>query len=492
MKFPYLLSFCISLFAIDSDYTPPLQCTSHVYRTQEDGLEISYSAVAGTLPLSSSDGAPLADLFFIAYLAENAAVERPLTFVFPGGPGGSCGAEVLCTFGPKRLQTPQEGKALLPPYTIIDNPQSLLPWTDLVFIDPAGVGFSQFSDELEEKEEAQLLSVDGDIAALGNFVRTFIAYFERWNSPKYLSGISYGTVRCCGLAEYLSRYDVSLHGIILMGSAMDFSTLVGQRNQPLPDCLLLPTFAATAWYHGRLWPEAPIEEVVDYARRFALTDYASFMLQPYRFDPREQNAFYAKLAYLIGLPLETVRRYSGRFDEDLYTTEFMALDRKVIGGLDTRYIGDLSSASRCYAEDPSYRDMQGIFCAFNAYLQQELEFDLPFESYTIYSSQSWDFSTYDSFAWPDVFQRLRRALIRNPSMKVFSGSGYYDCRTPFYATEYCFDHMDLPLSYRNNLQFEYYKAGHGFVFDLPSLQKLKDDLTRFYTQSLRIGFPASG
>jgi len=142
----------------------------------------------------------------------------------------------------------------------------------------------------------------------------------------------------------------------------------------------------------------------------------------------------------------------------------------------------LSSTQRHYYEDPSYKDMQGVLCAFNAYLQKELETDHPFTRYEPFTRQPWDFSSYDSMMWPDVLQRLRRTLIQNPEMKVFSGSGYYDCRTPFAATEYCFEHLDLPPSYKQNLQFEYYEAGHGFIFHYPCLQKLKTDLVTFYEQ----------
>lgn len=469
-----LLAFC-SLFAADPD-PDPLTVTEHIYTCE--GVSLPYTAITGDFPIPSKSGKALARLFFIAYLVEDEP-ERPITFVFPGGPGGSCGADAICTIGPRRLQMPSEGKKLLPPYKIIDNPESLLPWTDLVFVDPVNTGYSKFAEEAEEEDIAQFFNTDGDIASLGDFVQTFIAYFQKWNCPKYLAGCSYGTVRCCGLSEYLLSYDFSLHGLILLSSAMDYSTLLAQHNHPLPDCLLIPTFAATAWYHGRLWPDASLEETLDYARRFCYDDYAPVMLQPTRLSIQEQNAFYTRLAKLIGLSPETVRRYCGRFDEELYTTEFMASERRVLGGLDTRYSGDLSSIIRQW-EDPSYRDMQGTWCAFHSYLQQELETVYPFEPYVPYSQQYWDFSTHDSIAWPDLFQRVRRTLVYNPSMKIFSGSGYYDCRTPFAATEYCFAHMDLPPSYKKNFQFEYYEAGHGFVFDALSLKKLKKDLVKFY------------
>lgn len=479
----YLLFFTLiasCLWARESSYPLELTRTSHVYAV--NGMPaLNYTAITGELPLFDQKGKELAELFFISYSVDDVP-DRPVTFIFPGGPGGSCCAQAICTIGPRRLLTPQEGKPLLPPYKIIDNPESLLPWTDLVFVDPVTTGYSKFSEDLEEEEENQFFTIEGDIASLGDFVQAYISYFHRWNSPKYLAGISYGTLRCCGVAEYLSIYSLGLQGIVLMSSALDYATLLSQRNHPLPESLLIPTFAATAWYHGRFWPESPLEQVVDYARRFVYDEYIPFMLQPTRLSPLEKNAFYAKLSKLIGLKEETVRRYLGRIDEALYTTEFMADDRKVIGGVDTRYIGDLDPIKRYDIEgDPSYKDMLGIFCAFHFYMQKELETDRPFDSYASFMSRrGWNFGTYDSYCLPDVLQRLRRTLIWNPAMKVFSGSGYFDCRTPFAATEFCFDHLDLSSSYRTNFDFQYYQAGHSFIFHLPSLQKLKQDLVKFY------------
>jgi carboxypeptidase C (cathepsin A) len=206
------------------------------------------------------------------------------------------------------------------------------------------------------------------------------------------------------------------------------------------------------------------------------------MLQPARFSESEQSKFYGKLSELIGLKEETVKRYLGRLNERLYTTEFMAAERKLIGGKDTRYVGDMSSIERYYNEDdPSYKDIMGISCAFNTYLQKELDTYRPFDTYRPrMACSNWDFSTYDSIGFPELIQRIRRTLVSNGSMRVFSGSGYYDCRTPFAATEFCFAHMDLPSSYTKNFQIEYYEAGHGFVFDPHSLRKLKKDLVRFY------------
>ncbi len=456
--------------------------TSHHITLKDPQMTLSYTAITGKFPISfyeEEDPAP--EIFFIAYFVE-ADEPRPVTFVFPGGPGGSCAPETLCSFGPRRLLTPQEGKTILPPYRMIDNPETLLPWTDLVFVDPAGCGFSTTGNN--ESVVSDLFSVEGDIAALGDFTRSFIDHFNLWNSPKYLAGSSYGTVRCCGLAEYLLSHDLNLHGIILSGCALDFSTFINQHNRILPNSLLIPTFAASAWYHGRLWPDKPLHEVVDFAKKFSFDRYIPAILQPGRFSKTEQDTFYQEMAFLVGLPWDTVRRYQGSFDEFLYTTEFFGPDRKVLGGLDTRYVGDLSSIQRTnLSDDPSYRDMQGMFCAFNNYLQNELKTVYPFKKYVEFCSESnrhWSYSTYDSIEWPEFMQRVKRTLIQNPEMQIFIGSGYYDCRTPFAATDYCFDHLNLPSSYRNNLHFEYYEGGHGFIFDHNCLKKLKKDLQNFF------------
>jgi len=477
--------FCFAfLYAEDNVYS--LIRTSHELRLADTEISIPYTAITGKFPVNYSDeGENPPEIFFIAYFREGEK-NRPITFVFPGGPGASCGPESICTIGPRRILTPAEGKSLLPPYRMIDNPETLLPWTDLVFVDPVGTGFSTRGEDSEAIHH--LFSVEGDIAALGDFIRSFIAYFNRWNSPKYLSGISYGTTRCCGLADYLTFHDLSIHGIILLGAALDFSSLIGQHNRPLPDCLLIPTFAATAWYHGRLWPERSLIEVIDYARDFAFDTYIPAVLRPVRLQGEGQEIFYKEMARLLGLPLHVISRYQARFDEFLYTTEFFGQERKVLGGLDTRYVGDLGSIQReNNSDDPSYSDMQGLYCTFHDYLQNELGTGKPFDRYVAFSSEAntfWNYRTRDSVDWPELIQRVRRTLIRNPQMQIFIGSGYYDCRTPFAATEYCFGQLNLPSSYRNSLRFEYYEAGHGFVFDHESLKKLKTDLVSFYTKEV--------
>lgn len=441
---------------------------------------LSYKAVSGFFPIFGKSGQE-AQLFFISY-SKNCGKNRPITFCFPGGPGGAGTIEALLSFGPRRLLTTAEGRTIHPPYPIIDNPETILEYTDLVFVDPVDCGFSRLA---EEGNSNYYFSVEGDIETLAQFVCSYVDESSSWNCPIYLAGGSYGTLRCCGLAQSLLQYGIAVKGIILDGCSFEFSTIISQRDQSIADWLLIPTCAATAWYHQRLWPEKPLEEILDYARRFAYESFAPFALQPTRLSPLEKSALENELAQLMGLPLETIKRYNGRINEDVFASEFFGPQRKVLGRLDTRYVGDISAINPHHSHDPSYLDSFGIQAAFRHYLQTELDTHFSFERYTQFSEeilQSWHFETSDALGGPSFLQRLRHVLIINPSMKVFVGSGYYDCRTPFAATEYCFDHLDLPDSYKQNLQFEYYEAGHGFIFDYPSLKKWKKDLIKFYTQ----------
>lgn len=453
-----------------------VKITNHTIRL-ESGL-LDYYAMTGHCPIFGPNGNE-ADLFFIAF-CKSEEENRPITFCFPGGPGGAGTLESILTFGPRRLLTADEGRTIHPPYQMIDNQETLLEYTDLVFVDPVECGFSRLT---EEADKEYYFSVEGDIQTLGEFIHSYINQNGRWNSPIYLSGGSYGSLRCCGLADNLFQYGIAVKGVILDGCAFEYETIISQRDKAFADWLFIPTCAATAWYHGRFWPKKSLEDVLEYARRFAYDSYAPYMLQPNRLSLLEKTVLEQELAELIGLPAQTIRRYNGRINETIYSSEFFGSERKALGRLDSRYFGDISTIDPNDAHDPSYLDSIGATPAFCHYLQRELNTDFPFQVYIDFSNlahQNWNFETWDTFGEPSFLQRLRHVLIINPEMKVFIGSGYYDCRTPFAATEYCFDHLDLPLSYRKNLQFEYYEAGHGFIFDYLSLKKWKKDLTKFY------------
>lgn len=475
MLIRFLVLFAISLlFGQNED-----SFTTTEHMIELNGRALTYHATAGFCPIFSGKDKD-ADIFFISYTKPNDE-NRPITFSFPGGPGGAGSSMAILSFGPRRLLTSEEGGSIHAPFEMIDNPETLLDKTDLVFVDPIECGYSQIADDVNPK---YYFSVEGDIESLGKFIYNYLNYFSRWNSPIYLEGGSYGTLRCCGLAEHLLQYGIAVKGIILNGCAFDYSTIISQRDKPFADWLLIPTCAATAWYHGRLWPEKPLEEVLDYARRFTYESFAPYMLQPSRFSPIEKSELEKQLAKLIGLPLETVKKYNGRINEEIYSREFFQPERKTLGRLDSRFSGDVAEIHIEGYHDPSYLDsIFGILPALTHYLQRELNVYIPNMTYVSYSHDAmdqWDFRTKDTFGEPGLLNRLRWSLILNPKMQVFIASGYYDCRTPFAATEYCFDHLDLPPSYRKNLHFKYYEAGHGHIFDYPSLKKWKKDLSTFY------------
>lgn len=474
-------------------------CTSHTIHLPNGPL--SYTAITGTLPQRSNNGKILGKIFFTAYLKDaekdlsidslpegwmplQMEKERPLTFIFNGGPGGSSLSMHIGGFGPRRILFPIEGQKEFPPYELTDNPETLLELSDLVFVDPMGTGYS----EVESREiEYAFYSCEGDIASLSEFIRLFCIHFNLWNAPKYLAGASYGAPRICGMAEYLHDHlGTATNGLLLLSPALDFSTRVHSRDNPLPDCLQIPSMAATAWYHKKSNQNLTLEETVEYARRFAMEEYLPAFLNPTKLSPFERANFYAKLANLIGLPIATIERYQGRIKESVYISEFFASERILIGGTDSRYKGPVSPIAGEYLEDPSYRDIRPAFYpSFLHYLQNELDTSLKFPDYKSFNPRVnylWDFDTHDSWGLPNFMQRLRRTLVDSPRMKVFVGLGYFDLRTPFGATEYSLNHLELPDEYRKNFQFEYYKAGHGFIFDLPSLQQFKQHLIRFYEQ----------
>jgi carboxypeptidase C (cathepsin A) len=472
-----LLAILIACLCAEEENLSDLSITNHTIELESGPL--SYTAITGMCPTYGEKGKE-ANLFFISFTKDDEE-ERPLTFVFPGGPGAAGTIESILTFGPRRLLTAGEGRTIHPPYRLIDNPQTLLEYTDLVFVDPVDCGFSKIEGEADPK---YYFSLEGDLQILGEFIHSYIDISERWNSPIYLSGISYGTLRCCGLADNLLQYGIPVKGVILSGCAFNYSTLDSERDKAMPDWLLVPTFAATAWYHKRLWPEKSLEEVVDYARRFTYDELAPYMLQPARLSYVEKIELEKKLAHLTGLPIDTVKRYNLRINEKTYTAEFFGPQRKILGGVDTRYSGDIACIDPFQSHDPSYLDSLGTAPAFNHYLQTELDTHFPLSKYVGFSLnalKSWNFGSYDSFGEPNLLQRLRHVMIINPMMKVFVGSGYFDCRTPFAATEFCFEHLDLPPSYIKNIHFKYYEAGHGHIFDFSALKKWKSDLTQFYS-----------
>ncbi len=454
--------------------------TTHLIELENGPLV--YTATVGSLPVRDKEDKIKGDIGFISYIKEGASSPRPLTFAFNGGPGSSSIWLHAAAFGPRRIISTEEGQKIVPPYRMIDNLETLLDLTDLVFIDPIGTGFSQAVSPEEAKNFYDTIS---DIRYIGDFIRDYLTANNRWNSPKYIAGESYGTLRACGLADYLHDFhSIYLNGLVLISPAIDYQTFLFNTDNPLPNFLYLPTYAATAWHHGRLLPGSSIEETAEAARKFAYEIYAPLMLKSYSLTPYEKSTLYDQLAHFTGLSVETVRRNKGRIPDRVFQVEFFGAEGKALGMYDTRLVGDYTDPFQVlFSQDPSVTTISGILVgAFHDYLQNELSYPFSYRSVSLEVNSQWNYSTHPLAAYPNFMNALRHSLVINPSLKVFTACGYFDCVTPFAAAEYCINHLDLPDSYKENCRLEHYDGGHMFYLNPSARVKFKHDLIGFYQE----------
>lgn len=435
----FVFLFFTSLFAEE-------KITTHSIQLEGETLNYTASVVSG-------------EVSYISYIKEGE--DRPITFAFNGGPGSSSVLLHMGTFGPRRILSPEEGQSSLPPYKIVDNLETILDLTDIVFIDPLGTGLSK-SDP-----EKGCYSINGDILSVANFIRDYLTANGRWNSPKYIAGESYGALRASGVADYLQfEFGINFNGLLLISPAIDYQTFIFNRDNPLPFFLYLPTYAATAWYHNRYLPEATLEEVVQKAREFAYNTYAPSLICRKCFDP---EPIYETLSQMTSLPIDFIRRNQGRIADYQFFTELLADQNKMVGVYDARITA--------YSSDPIQAIVALYAGAFHTYLHKELNTPT---SYTLFSSDvngKWDYRDYNLWGYPNLMSGLRNALLNNPNMKVFVGCGYFDLATPFSTAEYCLDHLEIPHA---SIQIEYYEGGHMYYLNPSARVKFKEDLIRFY------------
>jgi carboxypeptidase C (cathepsin A) len=436
--------------------------TSH--QLHLDSGTVSYKATIGERPILNQQGEEVASICFIAYTSSHPDKERPITFVFNGGPGSSSIWLHMGAFGPRRILSPEEGQSPTPPYKVVDNRESLLDLTDLVFIDPVGTGFS--------RPNSAYCTTEADIRSVGEFIWDYLTETQRWNSPKYLAGESYGATRAVGLADHLQEQSLYFNGLILISSALDFQTGIFQDDNLLPHILYLPTYTATAWYHGRYQPGTTLEEAVHAARNFALNRYAPWLLAGGT-DP----SIYPELATFTGLPLEVVARLKGRVSDQAFLLEFDP--KQLLGQADSRFKGPYTDRARIeYHEDPSITAIRGIFRGgLESYLQQELLVSSPPRHYEMMGwsiCEAWDYCKQGP-GYFSVVPKLRRVLVANPQLKLFVASGYYDLATPFATSEFCLN--QLP---QERLQQGFYEGGHMFYLNPSARQKFRQQLQTFY------------
>jgi carboxypeptidase C (cathepsin A) len=455
-----------------------------------NGQELHYTAIAGTLVLKTDDGngKPEASVFYIAYTLDGAdAAKRPVTFTFNGGPGSSSVWLHMGALGPKRVALTPEGDPVPPPYHLIDNQQTALAFTDLVFIDPVTTGFSRHAPGEDPKH---FHGLEEDLASVSDFIRLYLTRYDRWDSPKFLAGESYGTTRAAGLSEYLIRkHGIYLNGITLISSVLNFGTISFDSGNDLPYILFLPSYTAAAWYHKKLSGDlqsGTVEHAVEQARAFAGAAYTQALMRGDQLPAAQRAQVVREVARFTGLPEQFVDDANLRVSDQRFFKELLRDQKKTVGRYDSRLEGvDLDAAGENAEYDPSYAAVQGAFtAAFNQYVREDLKWktDLPYEILTP-KVWPWNFSEFTN-QYVDVADRLRQAITQNQFMHVLQLNGYYDLATPFFATEYTFDHLGLPPKLRGNISMAYCGAGHMLYLRQTCLEVLHSNMSAMYQHAL--------
>ena len=470
---------------------PKEQISQTQHSVSINGQEISYTVTAGTIILKEeskrdekSEGEKAkASVFFIAYTKDNVddISQRPLTFSFNGGPGSSSVWLHMGVLGPRRIHTDDTGNLPQPPFRLINNDYSLLDQTDLVFIDPVTTGYSRPAPGEKAKE---FHNFQKDIESMAEFIRIYTSRTLRWLSPKFLIGESYGTTRAAGLSgELQQKHGMYLNGIMLISTILNFQTARFTLGNDLPYVLFLPTYTATAWYHGRLDDDLQqdLQQTLAEVEAFALNEYTLALMQGDALSQEARQMIVQALARYTGLTEAYIERTNLRLNIHRFTKELRRDEGLTVGRLDSRFTArDRDDAGEYFEFDPSYAVIQGPYtAAFNDYVRRHLQYesDLP---YNILTGEvwPWGYETHQN-EFVNVAETLRQAMNINPHLKVLVANGYYDLATPYFATQYTFNHLGIDHSLRDNITMTYYEAGHMMYVHVPSLAQLKGDLAAF-------------
>jgi carboxypeptidase C (cathepsin A) len=442
------------------------------------GKELPYTATAGLMPIRDAKGEVEARIFSIAYTRDDGGPTdaRPLLFSFNGGPGSASVWLHLGALGPRRVVTPEKPVIPAPPFRLVDNDATWLDRADLVFIDPVGTGYSRAAKpELNSKFH----SLRGDIESVGEFIRMYLTRNDRWASPLYLIGESYGTTRAAGLAGHLVDLGIAFNGIVLVSCALDFQGFVFSSGNDLPYLTYLPSYTAAAWYHKKLPADlqaSGLVAVLKEVQRWTDREYASILARGDELTDEERHEAAARLARYTGLKAADIEASHLRIDMSRFCRELFKPERRSIGRFDARYQGiEGPDSSDRPSFDPSLAAVRAPYTStFNHYVHTELGYktDLPY--YILGEGVGrWDWQREMGF--PATTHALRDAMAKNPHMKVLIASGYYDLATPYRAVEHALAGLGLDPALRANITVAMYEAGHMMYLDPPSLQKLKRD-----------------
>ncbi len=450
------------------------------------GRTLSYTATPGTLTIRNDDGEAVASMFYTAYtMPSSTGRARPITFLFNGGPGSSTMWLHMGSFGPMKVDASIPETIAGPPFRIVPNENTLLDKTDLVFLDAVTTGLSR---PLGKAKPADFFGVDKDLDAFSRGIQRYLTKYGRWNSPKFIIGESYGTMRAAGLSQKLADKGVQLNGIVLVSTVLNFADFSG--DQEYVD--FLPTYATDAWYYGRVPHKGSLESVAARARAFASGPYAAALQKGRAISDEEKRSVAQQMAELTGLSSNYILRTNLRVDPERFRREILRERGEIIGRIDSRYLG---TEAEQVGSDPTYDPQAsaitgGFTGAINDYLFRDLGYKTPL-TYRINNyaaiGNKWEF-THDSAAGPqpiaDTSVDLATAMRQNPRMKLFSVNGYYDLATPFYGADYEIGHMSIDPAIAANIRYGYYPSGHMVYVDPASARSLKSDLDAFYESAL--------
>jgi carboxypeptidase C (cathepsin A) len=474
------------------------------------GNVINYDAYAGTLVVhpkgwddvpQNADPDPKnkpaeASMFYVAYFkADNKGAPRPVTFLYNGGPGSSTVWLHMGAFGPKRVVTADDTHTPAAPYPVVNNEYSLLDVSDLVFVDAPGTGFSRLSGK--DKEKA-FYGVDQDAQAFADFISQFLAKYGRWNSPKYLFGESYGTTRSAVLANILeTERDVDFNGVILLSQILNFTldSDVPEFNPGVDVAyqLVLPTFAASAWYHHKL-PEthSDLASLLNEVEHFAMNDYARALQAGSSLTPDQHHAIAEKLHQYTGLPVAYIEKADLRINGGEFEKNLQDEGNLTTGRLDTRFSGPTFDPLSKEADyDPQSAAISSAYVsAFNDYVRKDLKFGENREyKPEVEVFKWWSFAHQAPgvpFAFPgatNVMLDLAVAMKYNPTLKVLLNAGYFDLATPFYQGIYEMQHLPIPAELQKNIEFKFYESGHMVYAHEASLKAIHDNVAAFILKS---------
>lgn len=455
---------------------PPVE-THH--QITVDGQTINYTAHVGFMPIKNATSQAVeGHLFYIYYSKDGVSDEtkRPLWFLFNGGPGAATIWLHMGAFGPKKVKLSDEGLAPQPPYTYVDNPNTLLDTGDLVFIDAMGTGFSR-----PERPEygPDFGGVDNDLAAFGEFIRSFLGQYNRWGSPRFVGGESYGTTRAAGLAGYLTDHDMPVNGIMLLSATIATDANAGEQR----NLSTTPTEIMTAWYHHRVAPEyqkLTLDQMADKAREFSSGEYLEALTDGARMPAAQHAKVVADFSALTGMPVPYVEANNLRVSLGAFSTELLRDQHMMTSRLDSRFAGYLDDgASDNTSFDFSNANIEDSFLsAFEQYINTDLNYHDNDLYYVAGNQPPWG-GAYNTVT------NLEDGFAKNPHQRLFVGMGYFDFACPFYPVEWTIAHLKVSDDIREHgIETGHYASGHMVYVDLKAATQFHADLAKFVKDSV--------